>query len=65
MKVPMELEKHMRIVRTIKTMMFCAFAASVARIAYRTWKYGGAKEVREDTFDLAEDPGLSGIEGVK
>ena len=54
----------MRIIRLLKILMFGAFAASVFRIAWRTWKYGGAKEIREDTFDFAEDPEEPEIQGV-
>jgi hypothetical protein len=60
----MELEQQMRIIRLLKILMFGAFAASVFRIAWRTWKYGGAKEIREDTFDFAEDPEEPEIQGV-
>lgn len=54
----MDFDFHMRVVRIAKAAMFTLFAANLVRIVYRTWKYGGSKERREDTFDLAEDPNI-------
>ena len=57
----MTLEKHIEIVHRIKVLMFALFAANLVRIAYRTWKYGGSKELREDKFDFGEDPEIEGV----
>lgn len=59
----MENNVHIRIVGALKIAMFVAFGLNLVRIAYRTWRYGGSKEMRDDTFDFGEDP--EGIEGVK
>lgn len=58
----MENNVHIRIVGALKIAMFAAFGLNLVRIAYRTWRYGGSKEMRDDTFDFGEDP--EGIEGV-
>jgi hypothetical protein len=58
----MENNVHIRIVGALKIAMFVAFGLNLVRIAYRTWRYGGSKEMRDDTFDFGEDP--EGIEGV-
>ena len=58
----MENNVHIRIVGALKIAMFVAFGLNLVRIAYRTWRYGGSKEVRDDTFDFGADP--EGIEGV-
>lgn len=55
------MEKHLRVVRCIKLAMFALFGLNLARIAYRTWKYGGSKEMQEDTFDFGEDPEITGV----
>lgn len=60
---PMEESFHNRVVKYAKIAMFVAFGVNLVRIAWRTWKYGGSKEVREDTFDFGEDP-LDEVEGV-
>lgn len=57
----MTLEKHIQIVHGIKVALFVMFAVNLVHIAYRTWKYGGSKELREDQFDFAEDPEIEGV----
>ena len=52
----MEENVHIRVARVLKVLMFAAFGLNLVRIAYRTWKYGGSKELREETFDFGEDP---------
>lgn len=58
----MNIEMHMRVARILKVAMFAAFGLNLVRIAYRTWKYGGSKELREDTFKFGEE--VPDIEGV-
>lgn len=55
------MEKHFKIVKCLKIAMFAVFGLNLVRIAYRTWKYGGSKEMREDTFDFGEDPDIEGV----
>lgn len=57
----MENNVHLRIVRALKIVMFAVFGLNLVRIAYRTWKYGGSKEMREDSFDFGEDPNIEGV----
>ena len=57
----MTLDKHIQVVRCIRAALFAVFAANLVRIAYRTWKYGGSKEIREDKFDFAEEPEIEGV----
>lgn len=56
----MENSIHIRIVGCLKTAMFVLFGINLVRIAYRTWKYGGSKEMREDTFNFGEPPEIEG-----
>lgn len=56
----MENNVHIRVVRTLKIVMLAMFGLNLVRIAYRTWKYGGSKEMREDSFDFGE-PGIEGV----
>lgn len=52
---------HLRVVKYVKVGMFVLFGLNLARIAYRTWKYGGSKEMREDTFDFGEEQEITGV----
>ena len=52
----MEGNVHIRIVRVAKAAMFALFGLNLVRIAYRTWRYGGSKELKEETFDFGEPP---------
>jgi hypothetical protein len=58
----MENNVHLRVVRALKIVMFVVFGLNLVRIAYRTWKYGGSKELREDSFDFGE-PDIEGVNG--
>ena len=57
----MDSGMHLRVVRYVKVGMFVLFGLNLVRIAYRTWKYGGSKEMREDTFDFGEEPEITGV----
>lgn len=53
---------HFKIVRLLKILMFTVFAVNAGRIMYRTWKYGGSREVHTDKWAGSDD---GNVEGVK
>lgn len=55
---------HFKIVRLLKILMFTVFAINAGRIAYRTWKYGGSKEVHTDKWAGSGDDDIGGVKIV-